>query len=79
MIGSAIAPGSKDIYRLIGAQILVGLGLAAAPLAYTVPSEIMPRRWRPVTQGLINSCGSIGTIVAPLVRLIRGLSNERLS
>lgn len=77
MIGSAIAPGSKDIYRLIGAQILVGLGLAAAPLAYTVPSEIMPRRWRPVTQGLINSCGSIGTIVAPLVRLTSVSSDER--
>ena len=46
-IGAAIAPGSHDIYRLIVAQILIGFGFAAVPLAYCVPSEILPRRWRP--------------------------------
>lgn len=46
-VGSAIAPGSKDIYRLIAAQTLIGFGFAAVPLAYCVPSEILPRRWRP--------------------------------
>ena len=46
-IGSAIAPGSGSIYRLIGAQILIGFGFASVPLAYAVPSEILPRRWRP--------------------------------
>lgn len=46
-VGAAIAPGSKDIYRLIVAQILIGFGFATVPLAYCVPSEILPRRWRP--------------------------------
>ena len=46
-IGSAIAPGSTDIYRLIVAQILIGFGFATVPLAYCVPSEILPRKWRP--------------------------------
>ena len=46
-VGAAIAPGSKSIYRLIVAQILIGFGFAAVPLAYTVPSEILPRKWRP--------------------------------
>jgi MFS family permease len=46
-IGAAIAPGSKDIYRLIVAQILIGFGFATVPLAYCVPSEILPRKWRP--------------------------------
>ena len=46
-IGCAIAPGSKDIYRLIVAQVLIGFGFAAVPLAYCVPSEILPRKWRP--------------------------------
>lgn len=46
-IGAAIAPGSGDIYRLIVAQILIGFGFASVPLAYCVPSEILPRRWRP--------------------------------
>jgi MFS family permease len=46
-IGAAIAPGSDNIYRLIGAQGLIGVGFAAVPLAYAVPSEILPRKWRP--------------------------------
>jgi hypothetical protein len=25
---------------------MIGFGLAAAPLSYAVPSEIVPRRWR---------------------------------
>lgn len=47
LVGSAIAPGATDIYRVIGAQALIGVGLAAVPLSYVVPSEILPRKWRP--------------------------------
>jgi MFS family permease len=46
-IGCAIAPGSSSIYRLIAAQVLIGFGFATVPLAYSVPSDILPRRWRP--------------------------------
>jgi MFS family permease len=46
-IGAAIAPGSQSIYRLIGAQILISFGFSAAPLGYAIPSEILPRKWRP--------------------------------
>jgi MFS family permease len=46
-IGASIAPGSKDIYRLIGAQILLGFGLAIVPITYAIFSEILPKRWRP--------------------------------
>lgn len=65
-IGACIAPGSSSIYRLIGANILIGVGFASVPLAYTVPSEILPRRWRPcklplstctiVTERLTSAC-----------------------
>jgi MFS family permease len=48
-VGAAIAPGSGDIYRLIGASLMIGFGLGAATLGYAVPSEIVPRRWRPCT------------------------------
>ena len=46
-IGCAIAPGSSSIYRLIGAQVMIGFGFATVPLAYCIPSEIVPRKWRP--------------------------------
>lgn len=35
--------------RLIAAQTLIGVGFASVPLAYSVPSEILPRKWRPST------------------------------
>lgn len=46
-VGAAIAPGSNSMARLITAQTLIGFGFAAVPLAYAVPSEILPRKWRP--------------------------------
>jgi hypothetical protein len=52
--GAAIAPGSAGIYRLIVAQILIGFGFATVPLAYSVPSEILPRKWRP-SKSIINA------------------------
>ena len=53
-VGAAIAPGSRDIYRLIAAQTLIGFGFASVPLAYCVPSEILPRKWRPSKYWLWN-------------------------
>lgn len=46
-IGCCIAPGSTDIYRLIAAQTLIGFCFSAAPITYCIPSEVVPRRWRP--------------------------------
>lgn len=46
-VGAAIAPRSTNIYTLIVAQILIGFSLAVIPLTYSIPSEILPRRWRP--------------------------------
>ncbi len=46
-IGSGIAPGSGSIYRLIAAQTLIGVGFAAIPITFSIPSEILPRKWRP--------------------------------
>ncbi|KAF2650004.1 MFS general substrate transporter [Lophiostoma macrostomum CBS 122681] len=66
-IGSAIIPNSDSIYRVIGGSIMIGFGLAAAPLGYAVPSEIVPRRWRSASQGFINMVGSLGAITGPLV------------
>jgi MFS family permease len=73
-VGAAIAPGSQSIFRLIAAQTLIGFGFAAVPLAYTVPSEILPRRWRPMAQAGINVAASLGAISGPLS--IGGLTNS---
>ncbi|KAK5702380.1 hypothetical protein LTR17_022377 [Elasticomyces elasticus] len=66
-IGSAIAPGAGSIYRLIVAQILIGFGFASTALAYSVPSEILPKKWRPLVQAGVNVAAAIGACVGPLV------------
>lgn len=63
-IGACIAPGSESVSRLIGANVLIGVGFAAVPLAYAVPSEILPRRWRPRK----SSCESGSPIVRLMLR-----------
>lgn len=47
VVGAAIAPGSQTIYRLIAAQVLIGVGFTSVALGYSIPSEVLPRRWRP--------------------------------
>ena len=46
-IGAIIAPTSHTIGPLILGQVLIGFGLASTAIAYTVCSEILPRKWRP--------------------------------
>ncbi|KAL1653567.1 hypothetical protein SLS61_003713 [Didymella pomorum] len=65
-IGCGIAPGSQDINRLIAAQALIGVGAASLPLVYVVPSEILPRRWRPVAQAGINVTSIIAASAGPV-------------
>ncbi|KAJ5365236.1 hypothetical protein N7517_008122 [Penicillium concentricum] len=66
-IGCAIAPGSDSIYRLIAAQVLIGFGFATVPLAYCIPSEILPRKWRPMAQAFMNIAAALGACSGPLI------------
>lgn len=66
-VGSAIAPGSHSLGRLIAAQVLIGFGFAAVPLAYAVPSEVLPRKWRPLVQAAMNIAAALGAISGPLI------------
>ncbi|KAF2174234.1 hypothetical protein M409DRAFT_49093 [Zasmidium cellare ATCC 36951] len=72
-VGSAIAPGSHSLARIVSAQTLIGFGFAAVPLAYSVPSEILPRKWRAMTQALLNVAASLAAVSAPLI--IGGLTS----
>ena len=65
-IGSAIAPGAQSIGRLIAAQVLIGVGFAIVPLAYCIPSEIVPRKWRPLVQGVMNVAACLASSSAQL-------------
>ncbi|KEF63228.1 uncharacterized protein A1O9_01205 [Exophiala aquamarina CBS 119918] len=66
-IGSAIAPRATSVYQVIAAQTLIGFGFATVPLAYCVPSEIVPNKWRPMTQAVMNIAACLGAMVAPVI------------
>ncbi|KIX97340.1 uncharacterized protein Z520_06792 [Fonsecaea multimorphosa CBS 102226] len=65
-IGSAIAPGAQTVGRLIAAQTLIGVAYVCVPLTFAVPSEILPMKWRPMVQALLQATGAFGMIAAPL-------------
>ena len=66
-VSACIAPGSHDINRLIVAQCLIGCGISSVPLTYAIPSEVMPRSWRPMVQAGMNCASSLGVIFSTLV------------
>ncbi|KAK4047064.1 hypothetical protein OIV83_005627 [Microbotryomycetes sp. JL201] len=76
--GCAVAPGATSLVRVVGAQIMIGVGFAAVPLAYAIPSEILPRRWRPMAQSLNNvaaNCGFVMGLTVPGALTRKSLHN----
>ncbi|KAK5446690.1 hypothetical protein LTS15_009623 [Exophiala xenobiotica] len=65
LLGLASLQAPSTIYRLIGANVLIGVGFASVPMAYAVPSEILPRRWRPLAQAGVNIAAILATIAGP--------------
>ncbi|KAH7089425.1 putative siderophore iron transporter [Paraphoma chrysanthemicola] len=66
VIGCAIVPGSSSISRVIVGQTVKGFGYATTPLLYAIPSEILPNKWRPMAQAIINIGAATASISGPL-------------
>ncbi|EXJ67988.1 uncharacterized protein A1O5_08602 [Cladophialophora psammophila CBS 110553] len=66
-IGAGVCPGSQTMYRLIGGHIMIAIGFSCTPLAYAIPSEILPRRWRPIGQVWVNIAAALATCTGPLI------------
>ncbi|KEF62747.1 uncharacterized protein A1O9_00720 [Exophiala aquamarina CBS 119918] len=65
-VGSAIGAGANSLWRLVFSQTLQGVGVAIVSVVYTVPAEILPRRWRPMAQASLLGGSAISCMVAPL-------------
>lgn len=68
-VASCIAARSDTIGQLIAAQSIMGVALSNAALAYAIPAEILPRRWRPLSQAFANAGATLGGILGPFVIL----------
>ncbi|KAK7408177.1 hypothetical protein QQX98_009644 [Neonectria punicea] len=62
-IGCAIASRADNFAMFIAGMTLTGLEFGVLPLLHTVPSEILPRRWRAPAQAAVMIANSFGLIV----------------
>ncbi|KAH8683881.1 major facilitator superfamily domain-containing protein [Ilyonectria robusta] len=62
---------STSMGMAIAGEAICGLGFGTQPLLYTVASEILPRRYRPIAQGgmnvAINMAGAFGLLVGSVI------------
>jgi MFS family permease len=58
--GAIISARATSIDMLIVGGILIGCTLATIAIIHSIPSEIMPLKYRPLANGLCSSGGTIG-------------------
>jgi hypothetical protein len=66
-IGCIIVGAAHSMGMAITGQIIAGLSYGAQPLVHAVPSEVLPRRVRPVGQAAVNLTAALAIIFGLLV------------
>jgi MFS family permease len=58
--GSVISAKATSMNMLIGGGILIGINLSTVAVIHSIPSEILPMKYRPFANGLGYVAGAIG-------------------
>src|SRR2546423_6435174 len=66
-IGSIIVSRASSIGMAIAGFVVGGISFGAQPLLHAVTSEILPRKYRPLAQGTVNTSAALGAIIALLM------------
>jgi MFS family permease len=66
-VGSIIVSRSTSIGMAIAGFTIGGISFGAQPLLHAVTSEILPRKYRPLAQGTVNTSAALGAIIALLM------------
>lgn len=66
-VGSIVVSRAESMGVAIAGQVIVGLSFGVQPLSHAVPSEVVPRKWRPYAQGAVNMAASSGGLTGLLV------------
>jgi len=66
-VGSIIISRATLMNVAIAGQVIAGISYGAQPLNHAVPSEVLPRKWRPYAQGFVNVAAAAGGFTALLV------------
>jgi MFS family permease len=65
-LGVLIVSRANSMTMVIAGQVLSGIGFGAQSLYYAIPSEIIPRQYRPIAQGGINIVIAISGVTSLL-------------
>ena len=66
-IGCIIVGRANSMGMAIAGQVIAGISYGAQPLVHAVPSEVLPRRVRPVAQAAVNVAAALGSVLGLLV------------
>ncbi|KIW99285.1 uncharacterized protein Z519_00948 [Cladophialophora bantiana CBS 173.52] len=64
--GAVVCALSKDMSMLIGGGILIGTTLACISIVQSIPSEVLPMKYRPLANGMAFVGGAVGSLVGKL-------------
>lgn len=64
MVGSIICAKATNMNMLIGGGILIGVTLATIAIVQSIPSEILPLKYRPLANGFAFLGGAFGSLYA---------------
>lgn len=63
-IGAIITALSTTMNTAILGQVIAGISYGAQPLNHAIPSEVLPRKYRPYAQAVVNVAACIGGFLA---------------
>ena len=58
--GAVISARATSMNELIGGSILIGVNLSTVAIVHSIPSEILPLKYRPLANGFGFVAGAIG-------------------
>lgn len=67
VLGVTIGGFSTNIYLLLGARVLQGIGMSFFPVAYSIIKDIFPQRRMAIGQGIVTSMFASGSVLGILL------------
>jgi MFS family permease len=58
--GAVVSARANSMTMLIGGGILIGVNLSTVSIVHSIPSEILPMKYRPLANGFGYVAGAIG-------------------
>ncbi|CAH0020301.1 unnamed protein product [Clonostachys rhizophaga] len=62
--GALMVARAQNVATVIAGFILIGINYGSQPILFAVPSEVLPRKQRPIAQATINMSASIGGVLS---------------